>query len=141
MLTPRKIKPPPVRDLQERLDAVPASLEPYNDSGRGPMRSRVNYEPSTRPHNDTPNVPAFLPWIPGHTPKNNPWLPATSSHMKWGTAHRSQSFIEGKTTSRNDKSGKNPLWQKPTVAKTHCGKNPHWVFATVVFPSMNDRLL
>ena len=40
--------------------------------------------------------------IPGHTPKNNPWLPATTSHMKWGTTHRSRSFIEGKTTSRND---------------------------------------
>ena len=27
--------------------------------------------------------------------------------------------------------GKNPLWQKPTVAKTHRGKNPLWQKPTV----------
>ena len=101
-LTPRIIKPPAIQDLREKLDAEPASSEPKIDSGRGPMRTRVNCEFPPRLNNDRPNVPAFLPWIPGHTPKNNPWLPATTSHMKWGTTHRSLSFIEGKTTSRND---------------------------------------
>ena len=101
-LTPRIIKPPAILDARERLDAVPASSEPKIDSGRGPMESRVNCEFPPRLKNDKPNVPAFLPWKPGHAPMNNPWLPATSSHMKWGTAHRSRSFIEGKTTSRND---------------------------------------
>ena len=101
-LTPRTTKPSAIMDARERLDAVPASMEPKIDSGRGPMESRVNCEFPPCLKNDKPNVPAFLPWKPGHAPMNNPWLPATSSHMKWGTAHRSRSFIEGKTTSRND---------------------------------------
>ena len=39
-----------------------------------------------------------------NTPKNNPWLPGTTSQMKCGTAHRNRTFIEGKTTSRNNSS-------------------------------------
>ena len=64
------------------------------------MESRINCEIPPRPNK--PKVPAFLPWKPGHAPKNNPWLPSTSSHMKWGTAHSNRTFIEGKTTTRND---------------------------------------
>ena len=101
-LTPRIIKPPPILDLRENLDSRPASSEPKIDSGIGPMKFRVNCDFPPRLNNDKPNVPAFLPWKPGHTPTNNPWLPATSSHMKWGTAHSSRSFIVGKTTSRNN---------------------------------------
>ena len=101
-LTPRTIKPPAILDAQERLNAVPASSEPKIDSGRGPMESRVNCEFPPRLNKDKPKVPAFLPWKPGHAPKNNPWLPSTSSHMKWGTPHSNRTFIEGKTTSRND---------------------------------------
>ena len=66
------------------------------------MESRVNCEFPPRLNKDKPKVPAFLPWKPGHAPKNNPWLPSTSSHMKWGTPHSNRTFIEGKTTSRND---------------------------------------
>ena len=101
-LTPRIIKPPPILDLRENLDSRPASSEPKIDSGRGPMKFRVNCDFPPRLNNDKPNIPAFLPWKPGHTPTNNPWLPATSSRMKWGTAHSNRSFIVGKTTSRND---------------------------------------
>ena len=101
-LTPRIIKPPAILDLRENLNVKPASSEPKIDSGRGPMKFRVNCDFPPRLNNDKPNVPAFLPWKPGHTPTNNPWLPATSSHMKWGTAHSSRSFIVGKTTSRNN---------------------------------------
>ena len=101
-LTPRRIKPPVKLDLRTRLDAAPASSEPKIDSGRGPMESRVSCEFPPRQNDNEPRIPAWLPWKPAHTPKNNPWLPATTSHMKWGTAHRNRSFIEGKTTSRND---------------------------------------
>ena len=101
-LTPRIIIPPPILDLRENLDLRPASSEPKIDSSRGPMKFRVNCDFPPRLNNDKPNVPAFLPWKPGHTPTNNPWLPATSSHMKWGTAHSNRSFIVGKTTSKND---------------------------------------
>ena len=68
-LTPRTIKPLAIQDLREKLDAEPASSEPKIDSGRGPMRIRVNCEFPPRLNNDRPNVPAFLPWKPGHTPK------------------------------------------------------------------------
>ena len=63
-LKPRIIKPPAIQDLREKLDAEPASSEPKIDSGRGPMRTRVNCEFPPRLNNDRPNVPAFLPWIP-----------------------------------------------------------------------------
>jgi hypothetical protein len=96
----RSIKPPAIMDARERLNAVPASSVPKIDSGRGPMESRINCEIPPRPNK--PKVPAFLPWKPGHAPKNNPWLPSTLSHMKWGTAHSNRTFIEGKTTTRND---------------------------------------
>ena len=102
-LTPRIIKPPAQLDLRARLDVAPASSVPKVDSGRPvPMESRVNCEFPPRKYDDKPTILAFLPWKPGYTPTNNPWLPATSGHMKWGTAHRSRSFIEGNTTSRND---------------------------------------
>ena len=101
-MKPRVIKPPAIQDLRDKLAAETASSKPKIDSGRGPISTRVNCDFPPRLSNESPSVPAFLPWMQGRTPKNNPWLPATSSHMKWGTAHSSRSFIVGKTTSRND---------------------------------------
>ena len=94
----RSTKPPSIVDAREKLNAVPASSVPKIDSGRGPVESRIEIPP--RPNN--PKVPAFLPWIQGQEPKNNKWLPSTTSHMKWGTPHSNRTFIEGKTTTRTD---------------------------------------
>ena len=85
-LAPRKITPPRILDLRNRLDAAPESSGHKIDSGV-PLASRINFDP--------PLTQPWLAWLPGNTPKNNPWLPPTSSHMKSGTAHRNRPFFEG----------------------------------------------
>jgi hypothetical protein len=97
-LIQRSTKPPSIVDAREKLNAVPASSAPKLDSGRGPVESRIRIPP--RPNNS--QVPAFLPWIQGQEPKNNKSLPSTESHMRWGTPHSNRTFIEGKTTTRDD---------------------------------------
>ena len=101
-LAPRVLIPPPILDLREDLNLRPSSSKPKIDGGKGPIKYRINCDFPPRLNNDSPNIPAFLPWIPGNTPINNPWLPATQNHMKWRTSHSNRPFIVGNTTSRND---------------------------------------
>ena len=62
----------PLSKLTPRIVKPPAKLD---------LRERQDAMPaSSEPRNDS----------------------ATSGHMRWGTAHRSRSFIVGKTTSRNN---------------------------------------
>ena len=96
LTTPKRSKTAVKQDLRTRLDAALETSEPEYprfQSDRGPLESRINRE-----------IPPWLPWLPGNTPKNNPWLPGTTGQMKCGTAHRNRTFIEGKTTSRNNSS-------------------------------------
>ena len=104
MLIPRKIKPPPILDLRNRIEEAPVSPEPRLDGGMGPMRTRVSCEFPPRQSGGERRTQPWNPWRPGQTPINNPWLPATNGHMRCGTAHHSRSFIEGKSTMRDEAS-------------------------------------
>ena len=104
MLTPRRIRPPARLNLQTRLEEAPASTVPKLDTGRGPIRSRVGCEFPPHQNDNEPRISPWLPWLPENTPRNNPWLLASTSQMMCGTAHRNRSFIEGKSTSRNESS-------------------------------------
>ena len=102
MLIPRRIKPPAILDLRTKIDEAPATSEPKLDSGMGPVQSRISCKFPPRQSENINLVRPWLPWTQGNTPKNNPWLPPTTNQMKYGTAHHSRSFIEGKSTSRNE---------------------------------------
>ena len=84
------------------MNLRPASSKPKIDSGRGPIKYRVNCDFPPRQNNDSPNIQPFLPWIQGSTPINNPWIPATENHMNWRISHSNRPFIARNTTSRND---------------------------------------
>ena len=91
----------PRSDLREELNLKPPNSKPRIDSGAGPIQNRIscNFPPVI---GGIPDIPAFVPWLPGQTPINNQWIPATNSHMRWRTPHSSRPFIAGNTTSRND---------------------------------------
>ena len=100
-LPSRGMTPLPTSDLRQELNLRPPSSKPKIDSGAGPIQNRIscNFPPAL---GGVPDIPAFIPWLPGQTPINNQWLPATDSHMRWRTPHSSRPFITGNTTSRND---------------------------------------
>ena len=90
-------------DLRNRIEGAPVSPEPRLDGGMGPIRSRVNCEfPPRQSGGEWRPQDVWSPFLPGQTPINNPWLHATNSHMRCGTAHHSRSFIEGQSTSRDE---------------------------------------
>ena len=105
-LSPRVLTPPPKLDLREELNLRPASSKPKIDGGGGPIKYRISCDFPPRlemqRQNDTPHIPAFVPWLPGKAPINNQWLPATHNLMKWRTPHSNRPFIARNTTSRND---------------------------------------
>ena len=100
-LSSRGMIPLPKTDLREELNLRPPSSKPKIDSGAGPIQNRIScdFPPG---QNNVPNIPAFIPWLPGRTPINNQWLPATDNLMRWRTPHSNRPFITGNTTSRND---------------------------------------
>ena len=100
-LPSRGMTPLPKTDLREELNLKPPSSKPKIDSGAGPIQNRIScdFPPA---QTSIPDIPAFIPWLPGKTPLNNQWLPATDRTMRWRTPHSNRPFITGNTTSRND---------------------------------------